>query len=56
VTEIDLQTQINWVLPPQAVIPLASIVYARFGDETSYYFDDIIIDSISPVLTFASAR
>ena len=56
VTEIDLQTQINWVLPPQAVIPLASIVYARFGDETNYYFDDIIIDSISPVLTFASAR
>jgi len=56
VTEIELQTQINWVLPPQAVIPLASIVYARFGDETSYYFDDIIIDSISPVLTFASAR
>ena len=56
VTEIDLRTQINWVLPPQAVIPLASIVYARFGDSTSYYFDDIIIDSISPVLTFASAR
>ena len=56
VTEIDLQTQINWVLPPQAVIPLASIVYARFGDETNYYFDDIIIDSISPVLTFASAQ
>jgi hypothetical protein len=56
VTEIDLQTQINWVLPPQAVIPLASIVYARFGDENNYYFDDIIIDAISPVLTFASAR
>jgi hypothetical protein len=56
VTEIDLQTQINWVLPPQAVIPLASIVYARFGDETNYYFDDIIVDSISPVLTFASAQ
>ena len=56
VTEIDLQTQINWVLPPQAVIPLASIVYARFGEENNYYFDDIIIDSISPVLTFASAR
>jgi hypothetical protein len=56
VTEIDLRTQINWVLPPQAVIPLASIVYARFGDSTNYYFDDIIIDSISPVLTFASAK
>jgi alpha-tubulin suppressor-like RCC1 family protein len=56
VTEVDLQTQINWVLPPQAVIPLASIVYARFGDENNYYFDDIIIDSIAPVLTFASAK
>ena len=56
VTEVDLQTQINWVLPPQAVIPLASIVYARFGDENNYYFDDIIIDSISPVLTYASAK
>lgn len=56
VTEIDLQTQIQWVLPPQAVIPLPSIVYARFGDESQYYFDDIILDAISPVLTFASAR
>ncbi len=56
VTEIDLQTQIAWVLPPQAVIPLPSIVYARFGDSTSYFFDDIILDAISPVLTFASAR
>jgi alpha-tubulin suppressor-like RCC1 family protein len=56
VTEIDLQTQIAWVLPPQAVIPLPSIVYARFGDSTNYYFDDIILDAISPVLTFASAR
>lgn len=56
VTEIDLQTQIQWVLPPQAVIPLPSIVYARFGDQSQYYFDDIILDAISPVLTFASAR
>jgi hypothetical protein len=56
VTEIDLQTQISWVLPQQAVIPLPSIVYARFGDSNLYYFDDIILDAISPILTFASAQ
>jgi alpha-tubulin suppressor-like RCC1 family protein len=56
VTEIDLQTQIQWVLPPQAVIPLPSIVYARFGESSQYFFDDIILDAISPILTFASAR
>ena len=56
VTEIDLQTQISWRLPVQAVIPLPSIVYARFGDSNMYYFDDIILDAISPILTFASAQ
>ena len=46
-----------WVLPPQAVIPLPSIVYARFdNDPNTYYFDDIILDAITPVLTYASAR
>lgn len=53
---VDLQEHINWQLPPQAVIPLPAIVYARFGDSTAYYFDDIIVDSISPVLTYVSAR
>jgi hypothetical protein len=43
-------------LPPQAVIPLPAIVYARFGDSTAYYFDDIIVDSIAPVLTYVAAR
>jgi hypothetical protein len=53
---VDLQEHINWQLPPQAVIPLPAIVYARFGDSTSYFFDDIIVDSISPVLTYVAAR
>jgi alpha-tubulin suppressor-like RCC1 family protein len=53
---VDLQEHINWQLPPQAVIPLPAIVYARFGDSTAYYFDDIIVDSISPVLTYVAAR
>jgi hypothetical protein len=36
---------------------LPSIVYARFdNDPTTYYFDDIILDAIQPVLTYASAR
>lgn len=53
---VDVQEHINWQLPPQAVIPLPAIVYARFGDSTSYFFDDIIVDSISPVLTYVAAR
>lgn len=53
---VDLQEHINWQLPPQAVIPLPAIVYARFGDSTAYFFDDIIVDSISPVLTYVAAR
>ncbi len=57
VSNYDLQYTIPWVLPPQAVIPLPSIVYARFdNDPTTYYFDDIILDAIQPVLTYASAR
>jgi alpha-tubulin suppressor-like RCC1 family protein len=52
---VDLQEHINWQLPPQAVIPLPAIVYARFGDSTAYYFDDIIVDSVSPVLTYVAA-
>jgi alpha-tubulin suppressor-like RCC1 family protein len=53
---VDLQEHIDWQLPPQAVIPLPAIVYARFGDSTSYFFDDIIVDSIAPVLTYVAAR
>jgi len=57
VSEYDLQYTIPWVLPPQAVIPLPSIVYARFdNDPTTYYFDDIVLDSIAPVLTFVSSN
>jgi alpha-tubulin suppressor-like RCC1 family protein len=57
VSDYDLQYTVPWVLPPQAVIPLPSIVYARFdNDPTTYYFDDIILDAIVPVLTYASAR
>lgn len=57
VSDYDLQYTVPWVLPPQAVIPLPSIVYARFdNDPTTYYFDDIILDAITPVLTYASAR
>ena len=57
VSNYDLQYTVPWVLPPQAVIPLPSIVYARFdNDPTTYYFDDIILDAIVPVLTYASAR
>lgn len=57
VSNYDLQYTIPWVLPPQAVIPLPSIVYARFdNDPATYYFDDIILDAIQPVLTYASAR
>jgi hypothetical protein len=57
VSSYDLQYTVPWVLPPQAVIPLPSIVYARFdNDPNTYYFDDIILDAIVPVLTYASAR
>jgi alpha-tubulin suppressor-like RCC1 family protein len=57
VSNYDLQYTVPWVLPPQAVIPLPSIVYARFdNDPATYYFDDIILDAIVPVLTYASAR
>lgn len=57
VSDYDLQYTVPWVLPPQAVIPLPSIVYARFdNDPNTYYFDDIILDAITPVLTYASAR
>lgn len=57
VSNYDLQYTVPWVLPPQAVIPLPSIVYARFdNDPNTYYFDDIILDAITPVLTYASAR
>ena len=57
VSDYDLQYTVPWVLPPQAVIPLPSIVYARFdNDPATYYFDDIILDAIVPVLTYASAR
>lgn len=57
VSDYDLQYTVPWVLPPQAVIPLPSIVYARFdNDPNTYYFDDIILDAIVPVLTYASAR
>jgi hypothetical protein len=52
---VDVQEHIKWQLPPQAVIPLPAIVYTRFGDSTSYFFDDIIVDSIAPVLTYVSA-
>lgn len=56
VSEFDLQYTIPWVLPPQAVIPLPSIVYARFDNNLeTYYFDDIIVDSISPILTYVSS-
>ena len=57
VSAYDLQYSIPWVLPPQAVIPLPSIVYARFdNDPNTYYFDDIILDSIAPVLTYVSSK
>jgi hypothetical protein len=57
VSEYDLQYTIPWVLPPQAVVPLPSIVYARFdNDPNTYYFDDIVVDSIAPILTFVSSN
>jgi len=52
---VDVQEHIEWQLPPQAVIPLPAIVYTRFGDSTTYFFDDIIVDSIAPVLTYVAA-
>jgi hypothetical protein len=57
VSEYDLQYTIPWVLPPQAVVPLPSIVYARFdNDPNTYYFDDIVVDSVAPILTFVSSN
>ena len=51
-----LVSRISWVLPPQAAVPLPALVYARFGDTNALtYFDDIIMDSNPPILTFASA-
>ena len=53
---VPLQSKISWQLPPQAVVPLPAIVYARYGDANAItYFDDIIMDSLSPILTYASA-
>ena len=55
-SSVPLQAQIPWVLPPQAAVPLPAIVYARFGDaNATTYFDDIIMDSLAPILTYASA-
>jgi hypothetical protein len=55
-SKVDLQNEVPWVLPDQAVIPLPAIVYARFGDSNALtYFDDIIMDSNPPILTYASA-
>jgi alpha-tubulin suppressor-like RCC1 family protein len=55
-SQVPLQTEIPWVLPPQAVVPLPAIIYARFGNENALtYFDDIIMDSNPPILTYVSA-
>ena len=50
-----LQSPIDWTLSPRAVVPLPAIVYVRFDNDGFTYFDDIIVDSTNPILTFAQA-
>ena len=50
-----LQTEVDWQLDPPGVVPLPAIVYVRYNYNDTTYFDDIIIDAVSPILTYASA-
>jgi hypothetical protein len=51
----NLQTEVDWQLDPPGVVPLPALVYVRYAFNGSTYFDDIIIDSVAPILTSASA-
>jgi hypothetical protein len=50
-----VKDKISWKLNPKAVVPIPAIVYVRFENDPQTYFEDILVDSISPILTFVSA-
>lgn len=51
----NLQTDVDWQLDPPGEVPLPALVYVRYNYNDTTYFDDIIIDAVSPILTYASA-
>lgn len=51
----NLQTDVDWQLDPPGEVPLPALVYVRYNYNDTTYFDDIIIDAVAPILTYASA-